>query len=204
MQVLENNLKFNGGLRTRPTTKRIVLHHSASGLNTTIQDLHRWHLAKNWAGIGYHYVIYPDGRIYRGRPEKARGSHAYQDDKHEANTDGLGICMIGNFQDNKPTESQMSSLVRLIYDIWTRYPRLPVIGHKDVMPTACPGAMFPWTKLKERLEAGPMPEKWKLEIIQEAKREGLITTDHDPDEPASKWFVLVVGLHVLKALRKGK
>lgn len=43
--------------------------------------------------------------------------------------------------------------------------------------------------------------QWKLDIIAKAKAAGLITVDHDPDEPASKWFVLQV---ILNALKGGK
>lgn len=152
MQIHEVNLQFNGGFRARPYTNRIVVHHSASGLDTTIEDIHQWHLNQNWAGIGYHYVIYPDGSIWRGRPEWARGSHAYQDPEHDANIDGIGICLIGNFQTGKPTDVQMKSLVWLIRDIRSRFPGIAVIGHKHVMPTACPGANFPWKELYARLE----------------------------------------------------
>jgi len=201
MKTHENSLQFREGFRKRPRTKRIVIHHSASDLKTTIEDIHRWHLEKNWAGIGYHYVIYPDGTIYRGRPEWARGAHAWQDEKHEANTNGLGICLIGNFEIGKPTEEQINSLVWLIHDIWNRYPGIQVIGHKDVMPTACPGKNFPWEELKERLEGKEMAEQWKLDIIENAKKEGIITSDHEPDAPATKWFVLAVVLNLLKKIR---
>ena len=202
MLILENTLKFSGNFITRAFTRRTVIHHSASGPTTTIEDIHRWHLAKEWAGIGYHYVIYFDGSIHRGRPEWAKGAHAYQDPQHDANSDGIGICLIGDFTKAVPTEAQMVSLIWLVHDIWSRYPGIPVIGHKDVMPTACPGDRFPWLEIKRRLEAGPMPEQWKLEIIAEAKKEGIITTDHNPDDPATKWFVLAICINMLKIVRK--
>jgi len=43
------------------------------------------------------------------------------------------------------------------------------------------------------------PEQWKLEIMEQAKKVRLITGDHDPDEPAPKWFVLKLALNTLKA-----
>lgn len=45
-----------------------------------------------------------------------------------------------------------------------------------------------------------MPEEWKTDIMNNALMEGLITTDHQPDEPVSKWFVLAVALNLLKRL----
>lgn len=52
-------------------------------------------------------------------------------------------------------------------------------------------------------ERDAMAEQWKLDIIAEAKQAGLITVDHDPDEPATKWFVLAIALGVLKKVLKG-
>lgn len=45
----------------------------------------------------------------------------------------------------------MQSLADLIRDIRTRYVDLPVIGHKEVQQTACPGKLFPWADLKRML-----------------------------------------------------
>lgn len=180
MQVVETNIQFNA-LIPRKATRRIVLHHSASGANTTWQDIQKWHLNNGWAGIGYHYVIHPDGSIYRGRPEGAAGAHAYQDSSHEANSDGIGICLIGNFETGAPTEAQLAGVVELVRDIWTRYPGIPVIGHKDVMATACPGKNFPWEELKIKLAEGVIDvalEKWQIEggqaAISELVKKGLI------------------------------
>lgn len=200
MQIVETDIQFNT-LIPRKATKRIVLHHSASGPATTWQDIHQWHLNNGWAGIGYHYVIHADGGIYRGRPEGMAGAHAYQDRDHEANSDGIGICIVGNFETSAPTAAQMTSVVDLIRDIWTRHPGIPVIGHRDVMPTACPGKNFPWAGLKKRLEGSPVAEPWKEKIIADAMQAGLITEKHNPDDTATKWFVLAVCLNLLKKVR---
>ena len=207
MKVNENNLRFSGKMAQRSATTRIVLHHSASDPSTTISDIHRWHQGQGWSGIGYHYVIHSDGSIHRGRPEWARGSHAYQDSRHEANSNGIGICLAGNFQTGKPTSAQMESVTWLIRDIWTRFPDIAIIGHKDVMPTACPGKNFPWGELNKRLEGLSMAEPWKEKLMQDADKAGLIDLKvgkHKPDEPATKWFVLAVALNLLKVIKGGK
>jgi N-acetylmuramoyl-L-alanine amidase len=46
-------------------------------------------------------------------------------------------------------------------------------------------------------EAVPVAEDWKHKIINDAKTAGLITGDHNPDDPAPKWFVLAVALKLL-------
>jgi len=45
----------------------------------------------------------------------------------------------------------MRSLVELITNIRTRYVDIPVIGHKEVQATACPGQHFPWADLYRQL-----------------------------------------------------
>ena len=47
-------------------------------------------------------------------------------------------------------------------------------------------------------------EQWKLDIISNAKKEGIITSDHNPDDGVTKWFVLQVAINVLKIIRVGK
>lgn len=192
---------FSGVVTRRSSTKRIVIHHSASPATTTCYDIQKWHIQRGWSGIGYHYIIHADGAIFEGRPEYTKGAHAYQDSAHEANTDGIGICLCGNFMTALPTLAQMESLAWLIKDIWTRYPDIPVIGHKDVMATACPGKLFPWADLNKRLE-GKVVEQWKIDIMNQGVAAGLIDAGkHQPDEPADKWFVLAVALDVLKAVK---
>ncbi len=45
-------------------------------------------------------------------------------------------------------------------------------------------------------------EIWKLEIIDKAIKEGLITENHDPDDVSPKWFILAVQLNLLEKIRK--
>ena len=42
------------------------------------------------------------------------------------------------------------------------------------------------------------PEQWKIDIMEQAKKVGLIAGDHNPDELAPKWFVCKVALNTLK------
>lgn len=59
--------------------------------------------------------------------------------------------------------------------------------------------------ISDFLNAGgsqPVPEQWKVDIVDNAIKEGLITVQHDPDDPAPKWFVLQVALNVLNRIDK--
>jgi N-acetylmuramoyl-L-alanine amidase len=150
-------------------------------------------------GIGYQFVIRANGVVERGRAEWSIGSHSGP----QGNGDSIGVCLTGNFENSEPTEAQLTALVELIRYLRNKYGNLSVIGHKDVVATACPGKHFPWVELQKRLE-GTLVEQWKLDIIARAKNAGLIADGHDPNETASKWFVLAMGLNLLKILRGGK
>jgi N-acetyl-anhydromuramyl-L-alanine amidase AmpD len=155
MQIVETNLQFNGSLNKRKSTKRAIIHHSASP-DVPASTIHGWHLGQKWAGIGYHFVIRANGAIERGRPEWAIGAHAGP----AGNGDSIGIVLTGNFETGKPTAAQMDSLVWLLKEyLFPRYGAKPVIGHKDVMATACPGRNFPWDELRKRLEDDEMVYK---------------------------------------------
>jgi len=196
MEIKETGLRFNGSLRPRTSTQRIIIHHSASS-DVPASTIHGWHLARGWSGIGYHYVVRKNGSIERGRYEYLIGAHAGS----RGNPDSIGICLTGNFSNAPPEEAQIQALVWLIKDIWKRYTHLELIGHRDVMATDCPGEKFPWTELQKRLEENPVAEQWKLDIMEEAKNTGIISSEHKPDDRADKWFVLAVALNVIKVLK---
>jgi hypothetical protein len=138
--------------------KYIVIHHSASykGNASSIDKYHR--NIKGWEnGLGYDFVIgngrgSRDGQIEVGGRwnKQIKGAHAGDDEYNEY---GVGICLIGNFEKNRPTRSQISSLVYLIKYLQRRcnIPKRNVIMHRDIKDTVCPGRRFPHYKLMARL-----------------------------------------------------
>ena len=148
MKITETNLQFKGSLTPRKSTGIIVVHHMAGNINGTVADIHRMHQAKTppWAGVGYHFFIRTNGMIERGRPETVTGAHAVP-----ANSNGIGICLAGDFTKHNPSEAQITSLVWLIKDLWKRYPGIKVVGHGDIDATQCPGHRFPWARIRSLL-----------------------------------------------------
>ncbi len=138
--------------------KYIVIHHSASykGSASSIDRYHREE--KGWKnGLGYHFVIgngrgSRDGQIEVGGRwnAQAKGAHAGDDEYNEY---GVGICLVGNFEINRPTRSQISSLVYLIKYLQKccNIPKRKIIMHRDIKDTVCPGRHFPHYKLMARL-----------------------------------------------------
>ena len=84
MQIIEEKYNWSGGFSNRSKTDYIVLHH-AEAVKCTAQDIHSWHRANGWTGIGYHFFVRKDGTIYRGRPINVVGAHVQ----------GMNSCSIG-------------------------------------------------------------------------------------------------------------
>jgi N-acetyl-anhydromuramyl-L-alanine amidase AmpD len=206
MNIIETGLKFNG-LRRRNRTSLIVLHHSASP-DVGAAEIHRWHLQKGWAGIGYHFVIRTNGSVERGRPLETIGAHAGPG----VNGYSIGICLTGDFMTARPTDLQIRALLELIGWLKNYYAgsTLDVKLHREVTATECPGIYFPWEQIKPALvgsvtkdKGGSTVEDWKSKIMSQAKEAGLIHEDHQPDEPAPKWFVLAIALNILNNSKMG-
>lgn len=124
----------------------IVIHHSATPAGSAAV-FDREHRAKGWDELGYHFVIgngtlTPDGMIEVGPrwPKQKYGAHA-RTASQEFNQFGIGICLVGNFDLERPTPAQMHSLARLTAYLMKTYhiPPSHVIGHCDTKPTDCPG-----------------------------------------------------------------
>ena len=150
--------------------RTIVVHHSASAAGSveSIDAEHRRRVdaaGEPWLGIGYHFVIgsgqgMPDGQVtptFRWR-EQLAGAHA---GVAEANNNGIGICLIGNFEDAPPTPRQWDAAVRLTRALATQYdiPPAAIVRHGDLKATACPGRHFPWREF----QAAVAPQDQTLE-----------------------------------------
>jgi hypothetical protein len=133
----------------------IVLHHSAtSGGNVaSIDRAHRLQKdaqGRPWLGIGYHFVVgngqpMGDGEVqptFRWKHQIA-GAHS---GKRDYNERGIGICLIGNFDQSPPTAQQLTATTRLVEALCQQHeiPPQRIVRHADVQATACPGRLFPW------------------------------------------------------------
>lgn len=189
MNITKTNLEFQE-LKTRSETRRIIIHHSASP-DVPAAEIHRWHLANGWAGIGYHFVIRQNGDIEEGRPLETIGAHAGP----EVNPDSIGVCLTGNFTEQPPSGEQIDSLLQLVPCLLESYQsELAVLRHCDVAATECPGQLFPWDEVSRALSS---ESSWKQTLIDRARNEGLLREEHDPDEPAPKWFVAAMVLSLM-------
>ena len=143
--------------RNKGGWKKITVHHSAEAEPTpldgtqsssalALRTIQRSHLSSKmppWGDIGYHFVIDPFGRVFQGRDLTWQGAHA----KGDNNIQNLGICLLGNFDEEKPTKEALDSLRKLLDNLRRTYniPRNEVHGHRDFKSTDCPGKFLePW------------------------------------------------------------
>ena len=105
------------------TSKTAILHHSVTGHSVATATIKSW---------GYDWIIRWNGSIVRGRGN----AHTYGQNQH------WGICLLGNFQNERPSKKQMEALIAKLRQLKIK----KVTGHRDWRNkpwghnfTACPG-----------------------------------------------------------------
>jgi len=138
---------------------RIIIHCSDSWWGTAA-EINRWHLARGWRGIGYHYTIlngYPlhadwqggnyqrnmDGIVETGRPLEQTGAHVAGH-----NLDSIGICLIGRRLFSAAQLDALASLVdRLAAQCAIPITAGRVVGHYELDPgKSCPNMDMRWLR----------------------------------------------------------
>lgn len=118
----------------------IILHCSATreGHEYHAADIDRWHKARGFSKIGYHYVVTLDGQVERGRKQEEVGAHCLG---HNANS--LGICYIGGLDvwgqpKDTRTPRQKFTLSVLLTQLHAQFPKAIIRGHREFAKKACP------------------------------------------------------------------
>ena len=135
----------------------IVIHHSASELGGA-ERFDEWHRQRGWDELGYHFVIgngtdTTDGAVEIGPRwvEQKHGAHCKGDDGYY-NQHGIGICLVGNFDEHPPSAAQMKSLARLVKFLRHEFaiPISRIYTHGGVTgKTDCPGKFFDLDRLRD-------------------------------------------------------
>lgn len=141
---------------------RITVHHdgmppvflrSRADVAARLEQIRRAHVSRNppWADIGYHYIVDPQGRVWEGRPVQYQGAHVRYNNEHN-----LGIVVLGNFDEQRPTLEALAALDAFLADRmrFYRVPLSQVYTHQEIMPTACPGRNLQAYMLATRSRSG--------------------------------------------------
>ncbi|MEV2276786.1 N-acetylmuramoyl-L-alanine amidase [Nocardiopsis sp. NPDC049922] len=157
----------------------LTVHHTALATSgdhaadvRAVYHLHAVQLA--WGDIGYHVLIDPDGVIYEGRhsgedgvpifsewPRPGRAASVTAGHAYTFNHGNIGVCLLGDFTDELPTQAARDSLVdvlRLLCAVTgvdpaaeieyvhpgtgAKTPAQTISRHRDWLDTECPGNAF--------------------------------------------------------------
>ena len=140
------------------------MHHTAGRRLTrptsqqTVEQIARFHATSDYLkvggapGIAYHYVIGPEGRVFKCWPARTitwcvKGM----------NTGSLCVALIGNFEVEEPTSKQWDAAVHLCRNLRVGYGLLSIQGHREVLPghTVCPGRMVSMLDFRRAVEGHP-------------------------------------------------
>lgn len=112
--------------------KRIFVHCTAGSQKQTVKDLLNEFKAKGWTNPGYHYAVFPDGRVVTLLTEEkvSNGVQGF-------NSTAINVAYVGGIDsrgkavDNR-TEEQKRSLRELLQGLKRRYPNAYIMGHRDI------------------------------------------------------------------------
>ena len=105
--------------------KSIVIHDSRTSQGSAL-TLHRIHQQLGRDGLGYHFVIdngprEDDGKIEVGFRWSSQAPGDFFDTRIATWPDAIGICLIGNGNQEQFTETQLNQLVWLVQQLQKRY-----------------------------------------------------------------------------------
>jgi hypothetical protein len=143
LNIIQNNFTWNGTFTDGENKPSKIVWHNADASSCTVEDIHRWHLANGWAGIGYHLFIRKDGSVYQGRKFGWRGSHC-----PTANYNSIGVCCEGKYMTEQMPQAQLQACLEVKAYLQSLYGSIPSYGHRELYSTNCPGTNFPLDTIK--------------------------------------------------------
>jgi hypothetical protein len=149
--------------REATDVEHLVVHHSAGSNTDTnyiniVRNIYLFHTQSNgWDDIGYNFLVAPNGVIFNGRDPQGVADDDNILGAHFCgkNQNTMGVCMLGDFMNVRPTEKAIFSLKYLL--AWklkkdginafgqTKHPQNTgsllnnLCGHRDGCNTDCPG-----------------------------------------------------------------
>ena len=151
---------------SRHRWRYIVVHNSGTRQgNAKAFDYYHRHVRKMPNGLAYHFVIGNGTSSGNGAIEigprwtgQINGGHVHSD---YLNSIALGICLVGDYNRDKPTREQLEALDELIGYLRNRVGKTEhqfaiVKPHRDInpprWPTDCPGSRFPYDWLHSHFD----------------------------------------------------
>jgi hypothetical protein len=154
--------------RPLESIKRIIIHHTATPASVTVQRIAEYQVNdKNLPGITYHFCTTATGQAYQTEPLTTTAAHAGQNSR-----DSVGVCLIGNFMENPPSEAQLNATASVLAQVMGNLsiPASQIFGYSEIINTQSPGNTWP---------------QWKPTLL--AKAQALLgEATLPPEQPAAK------------------
>lgn len=143
----------------------IIMHDSLTedGITCSWGAIRKYHIeVKGWMEIGYHWGI----ELINNRYEILSGRMIGQAGAHcpGYNQDGIGICLIGNFDLNEVPHDQWALAVKFVAHLAKSFDisKLNIMGHREAMPDrTCPHKNFDCVLFREDVWEYQEKNDWK-------------------------------------------
>lgn len=152
---------------------------------------------KKWSE--YHYIVARNGTIIycmdkdnRNRVENDKWILGHCGNDNEkinsvTNANSIGICFEGNFHTygeftaQQLTAEQLKAGMRLLLELCRQYKldSSVIVGHKDIIATACPGKWFPLNTIKANIQIALSGRIMSFALF-EKKNMAQISYENDP------------------------
>ena len=143
----------------------VAVHYSEGNLGSSpdsecddrVRGIQRYHQdTKGWADIAYSFLVCPHGNIFEGR---GTGKGSAANGTTQGNLDYYAVCALGGPKDT-PSVLMLAGIGTAIELCRKAGAGQAVIGHRNLIPTGCPGAALyayvqagRWTKLTVSVKA---------------------------------------------------
>jgi hypothetical protein len=135
LQAFDNTEKTT----TNPLATDAMLHqwlgiviHDSGTLQGTADQIDAAHRQFGLGSLGYHFVVHngapaipgnDDGQIVVSErwTNQSDGAYCGGPDADQFNQNAVGVCMIGDFDRQAPTEAQMQSLINLVRGLQSKF-----------------------------------------------------------------------------------
>ena len=113
----------------------IVWHHTAGSKEQPLRNIADYHVrVRKWPGIGYHFAIDQEGKVFQMQAVTTVSYHAYMN-----NTPNVGVVLVGNYEEGRPSPAMKAAAKALTRYLRARYPIRHVYLHSEMKATLCPG-----------------------------------------------------------------
>ena len=147
------------------TITRIFVHCTASWQhNTTVESLRREFKEKGWKAPGYHWVIFPNGKVVQMLAEDLVANGVKDYNAHSIHVAWVGGIKFMEYQDggvirqdrtkmvsvDNRTKQQKMALFDLLTKLKLKYRSAQIMGHRDISPDLNHnGVVDPWERIKD-------------------------------------------------------